>query len=467
MEKESEKLTDTETNKHVGLDMTEGNILRQMIQFAIPLLLANLLQQLYNAVDMMVIGHYVGSAGTVGVSSGGEVATLVTFLATSFGSAGQIYVAQLAGAKDHKSISETICTSLVLMALMSVVCTIVSIAFCDVFLAWLNCPAEALGQAKSYMTVVSLGLPFIFGYNAVCGILRGMGESKRPLLFVAAAAAANVAMDILLVAVVPLEATGTAIATVTSQFASFAAAAVFLYRKRDQLGLDFSPKGMRVRTNHLKVLVKIGIPLAANSALIHGTQIICASYVNSFGLVASATNSIGNKIHKLINVFTHSINGGAGAMVGQNIGARKYDRVNRIIFTTTALAACFAAVAAVISIGFPRQVFRMFTNDPEVIDFGVVFMEISLIGIAISPLQGSFSSVVTGSGNAKLSFISGVLDGVILRLGFSFLLAYTFEMGVLGFFYGDVFGRLGPVIIGMAYFFSGKWKTRKLLIDTV
>lgn len=460
-------MSNTEVNKRVGMDMTEGNILHKLIQFAIPLLLANLLQQLYNAVDMMVIGHYVGSTGTVGVSSGGEVATLVTFLATSFGSAGQIYVAQLAGAKDSKSISETIGTSLVLMTVMSVICCAVSIMFCDVFLSWLNCPVEALGQAKSYMTVVSLGLPFIFGYNAVCGILRGMGESKRPLLFVAVAAVANVIMDILFVAIIPLEATGTAIATVSAQFASFVASAIFLYRKKDQLGLDFSLKGMRVKMNHLKVLVKLGIPLAANSALIHGTQIICASYVNSFGLVASATNSIGNKIHKLINVFTHSINAGAGAMVGQNIGARKFDRVNRIIFTTTALAACFAGVSAVISIAFPRQVFSLFTNDPEVIEFGVTFMKISLLGIVISPLQGSFSSVVTGSGNAKLSFVSGVLDGVILRLGFSFLLAYTFELGIIGFFYGNVLGRLGPVIIGSAYFFSGKWKTRKLLIDSV
>lgn len=459
-------MTNTKTKKRIGLDMTEGNILHQLIQFAIPLLLANLLQQLYNAVDMMVIGHYVGSSGTVGVSSGGEIATLATFLATSFGSAGQIYVAQLAGSKDYASISETIGTSFILTMLLSVVCSVAGIAFCNVFLEWLNCPKEAFDQAKSYMIVVSLGLPFVFGYNAVCGILRGMGESRQPLLFVAVAAAANVIMDILFVAVIPLKATGTAIATVVSQFASFAAAVIFLYWKKDQLGLDFSLKGMRIHMNHLMVLVRLGVPLAANSALIHGTQTVCASFVNSFGLVASATNSIGNKINKLINVFTHSVNAGAGAMVGQNIGARKFDRVNKIILTTSALAACFAAISAVISIAFPRQVFRLFTNDPEVIEFGVVFLKISLIGIAISPLQGSFSSVVTGSGNANLSFFSGILDGVILRLGLSFLLAYTFEMGILGFFYGNVLGRFGPVIVGATYFFTGKWKTRKLLIDS-
>lgn len=453
--------------RQVGLDLTEGNILHQLIRFAIPLLLTNLLQQLYNAVDMMVIGHYVGSTGTVGVATGGEVMTLVTFLATAFGNAGQIYVAQLSGAKDNKSISETIGTSLVTMVVMAIVCMGISITFCNQFLTWLNCPEEALEQAKRYMIISSIGMPFIFGYNSIAGILRGMGEAKRPLIFVAVAAAANVIMDILFVALIPLEAAGTAIATVASQLASFVAATIFLLRKKEQFGLDFSLKGMRIHMNHFKVLIKLGIPLAANSALIHGTQIICSSHVNSFGLVASATNSIGNKVHKLINVFTNSINAGAGAMVGQNLGARKIERVNKIVFTTMRLSACFAVMSGIIAIFFPRQAFSIFTSDPEVIEYGVTFLRIFLIVVVISPFQGSLSAVITGSGHSKLSFISGLLDGVILRLGISFLFAYGFNMGVEGFFYGNALARLGPVTVGGLYFLSGKWKTRKLLVDNV
>lgn len=452
-------------HKRVGTDLTEGNVLRQLIKFMIPLLLANLLQQLYNTVDMAVIGHYVGSAGTVGVSSGGEVATLVTFMATSFGSAAQIYVSQLYGAKNHKAISETIATSLVFMAILSVICMILSIVFCPVFLDWLNCPEEALDQAKAYMIVVSLGLPFIFGYNAICGILRGMGEAKRPLLFVAVAAAANVVMDILFVAIIPLEAAGTAIATVAAQIASFVAAGAFLYKKKDQFQLDFSLKGFKIYGSHLKVLLELGLPLTCQSALIHGTQIICSSHINTFGLVASATNSIGNKVQKLINVFTMSMNAGAGAMVGQNLGARKIDRVKKIVFTTMGLAAIFSSGAALIALFLPKVAFSLFTNDQAVIDFGVTYLRINLIVFAIAPFQGSFGSVVTGSGHTKLNFISGLLDGVILRLGISFLFAYTLNMGVVGFFYGNALARLGPTIVSSIYFLSGKWKTRKLLVD--
>lgn len=449
--------------KRVGTDLTQGSVLGGLIRYVIPLLLANILQQLYNTVDMAVIGNFAGSAGTVGVSTGGEVATLLTFLATSFGSAAQIYVAQLSGAGDHKSIRQTIGTCISFMTIVSVACAVVSIVFCEAFLRWLNCPAEALYQARGYMITVSLGLPFVFGYNAICGILRGMGEAKRPLLFVAIAAAINVALDLLLVAWIPLGAVGTAIATVAAQCASFLAAGIFLYRKREQFDASFTAGFFRMRQEHLTVLLKLGIPLAAQSALIHGTQLICARHINAFGLVASATNSIGNKVQKLINILTNSLTSGSGAMVGQSLGARKLDRVRQTVRTTMALAAVFSGLAAIIAIFFPDPAFRLFTKDPEVIVFGRTYLRIALIVFAIAPFQGSFGAVLTGSGFTQLNFLAGVLDGVILRLGISFLFAYGLNMGVVGFFYGNALARLGPTIVSGSYYFSGKWKTRKLL----
>ena len=449
--------------KKVGIDLTQGSVLGGLVRFVIPLLLANILQQLYNTVDMAVIGNYVGSTGTVGVSTGGEVATLLTFLATAFGSAAQIYVAQLSGAGDHRSIRQTIGTCLSFMAILSLVCAGISIVLCGAFLQWLNCPEEALSQARGYMITVSVGLPFVFGYNAICGILRGMGEAKRPLLFVAVAAAVNVVLDLLLVAWIPLGAVGTAIATVAAQCASFVAAGVFLYRKRESFGMTFARGCFRMHKDHLAVLLKLGIPLAAQSALIHGTQLICARHVNAFGLVASATNSIGNKVQKLINILTNSLTSGAGAMVGQNLGARKLDRVHRTVYTTMALAAIFSGFAAIIAIFFPDQAFRLFTRDREVIAFGRTYLRIALIVFAIAPFQGSFGAVLTGSGFTQLNFVAGVLDGVVLRLGISFLLAYGLNMGVVGFFYGNALARLGPTIVSSTYYFSGKWKTRKLL----
>ena len=448
---------------NVGINLTEGSIFKLLLRFAIPLLLANFVQQLYNTVDMIVIGQYVGNVGTVGVSTGGDIATMLTFVGTSLGTAGQIYIAQLSGARERQAIKETIGTLISFSVLLSILFAAACIVFCDPFLGWLNCPPEALGQARDYMVIVSLGLPFVFGYNAICGALRGMGESKRPLLFVSVAAVANLLLDLLLVAWIPLGAVGTAIATVAAQCASFLAAGVFLYRKREQFDASFTAGFFRMRQEHLVVLLKLGIPLAAQSALIHGTQLICARHVNAFGLVASATNSIGNKVQKLINILTNSLTSGAGAMVGQNLGARKLDRVRQIVGITMVLAAVFSGCAAIIAIFFPDQAFRLFTKDPEVIFFGRTYLRIALIVFAIAPFQGSFGAVLTGSGFTQLNFIAGVLDGVVLRLGISFLFTYGLNMGVVGFFYGNALARLGPTIVSGSYYFSGKWKTRKLL----
>lgn len=451
--------------KRVGKDLAQGPILPLLIAFAGPLLLANLLQQLYNTVDMIVIGQYMGSIGTVGVSNGGEVATVITFISTAFGSAAQIYIAQLAGAREQKAISEAIMTSIILTIAMSVVSTVLCLILCDTFLHWLNCPQEAFAQAHNYMMIVSFGLPFVFGYSTVCGVLRGLGESRRPLYFVAVATVVNIVLDFFLVVVIPLEAAGTAIATVAAQLASFVAALLYLYRRKEVLGIELSLGNVKLERKHMVVLLKLGIPMAAQSALIHCTQLICSAHVNSFGLVASATNSIGNRISKLVNVFTNSISTGAGAMVGQCFGAKKYDRVREVVHITLKCTLPIAFALSVFAMVLPEQTFALFTTDAEVIAFGRTYMRACIIMFILASFQGAYVSVVTGVGYAKLNFIIGVLDGVVLRLGISFLLAYAFELGVVGFFYGNTLARLGPVSVGLVYYLSGKWRTRRLLSD--
>lgn len=454
--------------KKVGLDLTEGNIFRQLIVFALPLLLANFVQQLYNTVDMVVIGQFVGSTSSTGVSNGGEIATLITFIATAFGSAGQIYVAQLFGTKNHKAINETLSTSMIFMTVMALISMVLCLVFCDQMLTWLNCPAEAFAQARGYMIVVSFGLPAVFGYNMVCGILRGMGEARRPLLFVSIAAVFNVIMDILLVAIIPLQAIGTAIATIVAEYASFIAAGVFLYRRREQFDLRFSKDSVKISKRHLVALLKLGIPLTAQSALIHLSQLICTSQINVYGLVASNANSIGNRIQKLVNIFTSSINQGAGAMVGQNLGAKKFDRVNKIVQVTFFSTAVCAAVACAIALLAPKAIYGIFIRsaDPNyeaILEMGVTYLRYCVIIFIFTPIQGSLQSVLTGSGNVKLNLLAGLLDGVLLRLGFSFLFAYTLHMGVEGFFLGNGLARIGPILVSGIYYFSGRWKHFDLL----
>lgn len=193
----------------VGNDLTQGSIYKTLIVFAVPIILTNLIQQLYSMVDLMVIGQFVGSVGTVGISTGGEIADLVTPVAMGFSTAGQIYIAQLIGARNERRAKKTIGTLLGFMLGVSALLMLAAIVFSLPILHTLNCPGEALSQARTYMIITALGYPFVFGYNAVCGILRGMGESKRPLYFISVAALINIGLDIFFVAVLGMQADGT------------------------------------------------------------------------------------------------------------------------------------------------------------------------------------------------------------------------------------------------------------------
>ena len=455
---------DATKKQKVGLDFTQGNIFKQLVTFVLPLVLANFLQQLYHAVDTMVIGQFVGSIGTVGVANGGEVANVIGFVAMSFGGAGQIYIAQLSGAKDERGIKETAGTLITFCLLLAVGFAVFSIAFCRPLLLWLNTQAEAMQEAVNYMVIVSLGLPAVFGYNAVCGLLRGMGEAKRPLLFIAVAAVTNIVLDLLLVAVIPLAAAGTALATIAAQYASFAASLVFLYKKRDLFDFDFKLRSFQMTAERLKVIVKLGVPMTVQTSIVHLTQIFCTSRINSFGLVASATNSIGNRIYRLMHVVMSSMSTGTGAMVGQNLGAKQYERTRKVVYTSFAVCSCIAAVEVMVALLLPRQLFALFTKDAAVIAFGVTYMRCLVIVFVLSVFQYSFQSIVSGSGYAKLSLISGMLDGVILRLGISLPLGAA--IGVTGYFIGNNLAHAGPAIIGIIYFYSNAWQRRSLLKES-
>ena len=450
-------------NSRIGIDLTEGNVAVTLLRFAVPILLTNLIQQFYSTVDLIVAGQFIGSIGTVGVSTGGEFAELLTFFSTGFASAGQIYIAQLCGSGSQERIRRATGTLITFMLGMSLVFSAVLILFSAPILHWQNCPQEAFAQAQNYMTITALGFPFIFGYNAICGILRGMGESKRPLLFISIAATANIFMDVFLVVVIPLAVAGTAIATVIAQFATFVASLAYLYRKRAMLGIDFRLKSFAIHRAELLVLLKLGIPLSLQSVLIHFTQIYCNSLVNQYGLVASATNSVGNKLFRFVNIIVTSLSQASGAVVGQNLGARKLDRVKATVYVGLGFNFLICALNCIMVLLIPREIFSVFTEDPDVIAFGVVYLRVCIITFILSAWMGPFGAVVTGAGNAALNLISGVLDGVVLRLGISLFCAYVLNLGVIGFFLGNSLARLAPCIINAVYFYSGKWKTCKLL----
>lgn len=452
--------------KRIGLDLTEGPIMKMLLLFAVPIIMTNIIQQLYGMVDLIVIGHFVGSVGTVSVSTGGEMSDLVTPIATGFSTAGQIYIAQLVGAREEQKIKETVGTLLTVMLALAVVLMFFSILFCRPILQLLNCPVEAMDQAELYLIITAMGFPFIYGYNAVCGVLRGMGESKHPLVFVIVAAAVNIVLDIILVVVFDLQATGTAIATAMSQFGAFAAAFWFMWKRKDQFDFELKLSYFKMKREMALVILKLAIPQVARSMLVRFSLLWVNSNINAYGLVVSATNSVGNKIQKFAEVFMAGVDTASSSMIGQNLGAKRTERAGRVTICTLMMTLGCAVVVSVLCLLIPRQIFGIFTSDLAVEQLGVLYLHIMIIHFFASAVTGAFQAMVTGCGFVSLGFLIGILDGVVCKIGLSLLFVNIFRMGYAGYFLGIGCSRILPGILCGCYYASGRWKTRKLLTIT-
>lgn len=447
----------------MGTDLTQGSMMPVLLKFMFPFLLANLLNSIYNTVDTIIIGQFVGSAGTLAVSLGGRMMNLCTMVSTALAGGGQILISQLYGAKKRGEVNSAIGTFFSLTAISSVIIALIGFFCAEPILIWMNTPEEAFDAALVYFRITCVGMPLLFGYNAVSSVLRGMGDSKNPLLFIAIAAVINLVGDLFFVIEFHMGAAGTAYATVIGQGISLLFSLALLYRHRDRFGFDFKPRSFRMERKHLIIILKIGLPMALRSCCIQFTQMFLMRYVNLYGVTEATAYAIANKITQLMSIFSMAVRQASGTIVGQNVGAGQQDRVISTVRCSLLFTVGMATVLAAISLLMPEALFRCFTKDSSVLVYAVPFMQISALLYYCSAVLGSYDSVVTGTGNSVLGFVGGLLDGVVLRLGFSFLFAWTFDMGVAGFYLGDVLARLAPIAIDMIYYHSGAWKRFHLL----
>lgn len=443
-------------------DLTTGSVTKQLLKFAGPFILANLLQNLYNMVDMIIVGQFVGSSGLSAVSIGGDILHLATFIVMGVGSAGQILIAQYVGSNRRDKLSSTIGTLFSSLTIIAVIMMAVGLGFRDLLLDLLNTPAEAYSQAQDYCAVCYIGLIFIYGYNIVSSVLRGMGDSKRPLVFIAIAAIMNLILDLVFVAGLGMESFGAALATVIGQGFSFIVSIIYLYRRREAFGFDFKMKSFRIDLSSLKALARLGVPLALQMSAITISSMFVNSYINSYGVVVSAVTGVGNKIALVMSVITQSFGTAGSSMVGQNFGAGKFDRIKKVIWIAMSINIAFALVLTVIMLVDPEGVFSLFNTDPEVLAMASVYAPIAILNFFGFATRNPFMALINGLGHGKLSLLIGICDGIVARIGLAMLLGLVFDMGIMGFWLGSVCAGYVPTIIGLIYYFSGSWKKRQL-----
>ena len=451
-------------NKELINDFTTGNVTGRLIKFASPLFLGNMLQVVYNMVDMMIVGNVIGKAGLSAVSIGGDLNNLLTFIAMGFTNAGTIIISQYIGAGQRRNVGRFIGTFTLSLTFFALVMTVISALLHENILAWMHTPPEAYSEAKNYCLTCILGLIFIYGYNAVAGVLRGMGDSRHPFIFIAIAAVLNIVLDCVFVIGLKTGAFGAALATVISQGFSFIAAVVFLTRNRARLGFEMDRRCFVIDKGMLGTMVKLGVPMALKSTSVAFSKMFVNSYINAFGVTVSAVTGVGSKLNHMIAQCSNAFNTAGAAMVGQNIGAEKYDRVPRILISDFCIMAVVGAVCSAALVLFPNEIFGLFTKDPDVLKVCMEFIPVAIVIFIGSAFRAPSNALSNGTGNFVVNFAIAILDAIVIRIGLALLLGVYFNMGYLGFWFGDAFAGFTPFVIGSVFYLSGKWKTNKYVI---
>lgn len=447
-------------------DLNQGSVTKTMILFAMPMLFAGLIQMLYNTADMIIVGRFVGTTGLAAVSVGGDVMHFLAFAAMGFANAGQVIISQYLGAGMRDRAGKVIGTLFTFLLSLSVILGVLTCIFRHQVLRWVNAPeGQTMDYALSYVVVCMSGMLFIYGYNIVSAVLRGMGDSRHPLIFVAVAAGLNIVLDLIFVLLFKWAVFGVALATVLSQGISFILSIIFLYRHKEEFGFDFRPASFRISPEILSPLLKLGFPMLLQSAAISFSMLFVNRYINSYGEVAAAMNGIGNKLGMIVNIINFSFAAAASPMIGQAIGAEIYHRVPRIVGVSLVINTVISLIMTVILLAAPRMIFGIFTDDPAVLDLSIRYIPTALLLLAGSALRPPLSALINGVGNFKLNFAVGILDGVIIRIGLSMLLGLWLNFGMFGFWYGHAIAGFTPFVMGGIYFLTGRWRTRKYIIN--
>ncbi len=439
----------------------------QLLMFTLPFMASNALQVLYSTIDMVIVGKYVGTAGLSAVSQSSQILNFATMVCLGFSNAGQVLISQALGAGKRKEINEIIGTLFTLILGLGLFLSCVILLARPWIMDVMNIPTESRDMASDYMIICGGGLVFTAGYNMVSAVLRGMGDSKRPFLFIGIASAVNLILDILFTGILGFGVAGAAWATIIGQAASFLFSLYFLYRNREAFGFDFRRESFIPQKKYVKMIAELGTPLAIQSGCINLSMLFVNSMVNNVGVVASATFGVGVRIDDIVNKISQGLQFAAMPMISQNIAAREQKRAKQVVQYVWLFSFVLMVLFMAVYFVFGRQLFMLFSDDVRVHDMSGIFIKAILwMFPAMAVMRGS-NAFIQGIGNAKLSMVLSLLDGVVLRIGLSWLFGIVLDWEFYGFVLGYGLAPYGCAVPGMIYFLSGVWQRRRVLAEDI
>lgn len=447
-------------------DFTKGSILQHILVFSWPMLVGNALQALYNTVDSFWVGRFIGTNALGAVSVSFPIIFGLVSLIMGLTMATTTMVSQYRGAGREDLVRNTVANSLMLIVVLGVISTVIGVIYRVQLLQLIRTPPEILGPAADYLGIFLAGLLPMFLYNVLGSILRGLGDSKTPTYYLAYAVILNIILDpIFIIGFGPIPAMGikgVAWATVIAQVLSAVLTMRYLYRFTDLVPKRRSD--WRFDASISMKLFTIGLPAAAQSAIVSFSILAVTTIVNTFGGTVVAAFGAANRLDQFAFLPALSISLAVSALVGQNLGAGKTERVREIVFWSTVLTASVTFVMTLIALIRPGILMQTFTSDPDVLREGSLYLRI--VGLNYVPLALMFTltGVLRGAGDTFASMVIAFVNLWLVRIPLAALLAYRLDWGVSGAWWAITISTVIGALLNYVYYLSGRWK-RKIVVQ--
>lgn len=442
------------------LDLTKGKVPKVLMQFAIPYLLANVLQALYGGADLFVVGQFDDAASVAGVAIGSQVMQTITGIILGLTTGTTVLIGIATGAKNDREIAATIGSSIWLFAIIGVVLTLIMTILHNPIALLMQTPPEALADTEHYLLICSLGIPFIIGYNVVCGILRGLGDSKTPLYFVVIACVINIVMDFILVGGFHLRAMGAAIATVASQGISFLTALWFIHRRG--FHFEFTRKDVRMNGRIARKITTLGTPIALQDALVNVSFLIITVIVNQMGVIASAAVGVVEKIIVFAMLPPAAISSAVAAMTAQNYGAGLTSRMYSCLRSGIGMALIFGIAVCIYSQFLPETLASIFTKDQSVIHMAGEYLRGYSIDCIMVSFVFCFNAYFSGQGNSIFPMIHSLIATFLFRIPLSWICSHIDPTSLVWMGYAPPASTLVSLVICFWYLRRSRRKLRLL-----
>lgn len=439
-------------------DFTQGNIVSKMIKFMIPILGALILQAMYGAVDIIVVGRFGTTAGISGVSTGSSIVNLVIFTIAGLSMGITVLIGQYLGEKRSERIGKVIGGAVCLFVALSVLLAAFMLIFAKPLALLMQAPAEAVRDTVTYVRICGGGIVFIIAYNVISSIFRGLGDSKMPLVFVAIACVVNIIGDLLFVAVLKMNVAGAALATVLAQAVSVVLSILIMQRRK----LPFTMTVKDIRFNpEIARFVKIGTPIALQEILTELSFLALCAFINSLGLEASSGYGIANKIVVFVMLVPGSLMQSMASFVAQNVGAQREDRARKAMVTGMLFGGSIGVVIGIVTFFWGEVPSAIFSNDAAVIARSAEYLRGFAPEAVVTAILFSFMGYYNGHGKTLFVMLQGISQTFIVRLPMSYVMSRLPDASLTGIGLAAPSATIFGIMINLIFFMIYTKKLRQ------